>query len=174
MGGGSPDLTRGPHPRPALAHLAALLLHFPRRAHKACLQQVLVDQGEQLPPLPGFGHARDLPPVGSPARPPQSPPATALVPLDLPRPTSGSLLARAARHAGNCSLISQRGRRGGGSEGHETSHWLGGVGGVVISEPAPWASQDEYDSPFHPSVLILEGVVFHLGSLSDAIGCIHL
>lgn len=80
VGSRSPDLTRGPHTRSAPAYLAALLLHFPRRAHKACLQQMLVDQGKQLPPLPGLGHARDLPPVGSPARPPQSPPATSLVP----------------------------------------------------------------------------------------------
>lgn len=40
--------------------LAALLLYFPRRADVACLQQMMVNEGKQLPPLPGLGHARDL------------------------------------------------------------------------------------------------------------------
>lgn len=116
-GGRSPNPARGPSTRPAHAYLATLLLHFPRRAHIACLQQMLVDQGEQLPAFPGLGHAGETRPVRSPARPPQSPPATSLVPLDLARPTSGSFFAQGAQRAGKCSLSSWSGRpRPGGAE----------------------------------------------------------
>lgn len=103
-----PQLSRS-RTRPAHAYLTALLLYFPRRAHIARLKQMLVDERKQLPSLPGLSHAHDLRPAGSPARPPQPPPATSLVPLDLARPTSGSSFARTARHAGKCSLISWSG-----------------------------------------------------------------
>lgn len=61
------------------AYLAALLLHFPRRADVTSLQQMIVDEGKQLPPLPGLGHARDPASLFT-CTPPRPPPASSLAP----------------------------------------------------------------------------------------------
>lgn len=109
-----PDLARGPRTRPAHAYLTALLLHFPRRAHKARLQQMLVDQGKQFPPLPGLSHGHDLRPDSSPAHP------TSVHAGHFPRalrphePHFRLLFRPATRHAGKCSLIFWRGSGTGG------------------------------------------------------------
>lgn len=65
--------------RPSDAYLAALLLHFPRRADVTSLQQMMVDEGKQLPPLPGLGHARDPASLFT-CTPPRPPPASSLAP----------------------------------------------------------------------------------------------
>lgn len=135
-GGGAgrraPDTARGPRTRPAAhAYLTALLLHFPRRAHKTRLQQMLVDQGKQLPPLPGLSHAHNLRPDGSPARPTSGPARHFPCALRPRAPHFRLLFRRAARHTGKYSLISwsggpaPTGERGGGSEDNETSYWWG-------------------------------------------------